>query len=71
MKRNKLRPIGDITQDMEPLLQEMMYGHKMQWHEILGLIYAYLGTHYPEGQETFTSDKSHPIYYYGHRSGVK
>lgn len=69
--KNSIRPLGDITEDMEPLMQELMYKHKMQWHEIFALFHGYLQTHYPEGQETFTVDGSHPVFYYGHRDGIK
>lgn len=67
----KLRPLGQITGDMEPLLLEMACQHDMQYHEILGLIHAYLLAHYPEGREVYTADGSYGTYYYGHKDGLK
>lgn len=60
----KLRPLGDITDDLEPLLLEMVVKHKMQNHEILGLVYAYLRAHCPDSEEVY--DDGTPVeYYYG------
>jgi hypothetical protein len=69
--RNELRPLGKVTGDMEKLLLEMVDGHDMQWHEILGLVHAYLVVHAPDQQETYTSDGSHPIYFYGPKEKLK
>lgn len=66
-----IRPLGDITGDMEILMQELMYEHECQWHEVLALVHGYLQSHYPEGQETYNSDKSHPVFFYGHRDSLK
>lgn len=72
MKVNKqLRQLGQITGDLEPLLLEMAVNHDMQFHEILGIIYAYLKAHCPGSEELYTADKSRPVMYYGHRDGLK
>ena len=60
--KKKLRPLGDIMCDMEKYLSEMALDHRMQWHEILYLIYGYLKTHFQDGQETY-ADGSHPEFY--------
>lgn len=64
MKKKKLRPLGDITQDMEPLLQEMLFDHQMQWGEVLNLIRGYMEIHAPAQQENYLSG-GNPMFYYG------
>lgn len=73
MTRQKpvLRPLGQITGDMEPLLLEMACQHDMQWHEILAIIHAYLAVHCPAQQERYTADNTTPVYFYGHKDGLK
>lgn len=61
MKR--LRPLGKITDEMEPLIQEMVEQHQMQAHEIIGIIYLYLQSHCPEAIEIY-EDESSPILKY-------
>lgn len=51
--KKKLRPLGAITSDMEPLIREMVHNHDLQIHEILGMIYAYLISHCPEAIEEY------------------
>ena len=60
-----IRPLGAITDDLEPLILEMTEQHEMQWHEVLGLVHAYLQVHCPTAQEFYTEDGSSPRYYYG------
>lgn len=70
MKKKKLRPIGDIMLDVEPLMLEMAYDHDLQWGDILNLIHGYLEVHCPEAQERYIKG-GHPHFYYGpkkHRS---
>lgn len=62
----KLRPLGDITLDMELLIEELVDGHDLQWGEILGLTYSYLMIHYPNAREEYL-DGSHPEFYYGEK----
>lgn len=61
----KLRPLGEITDDLEPLILEMTDQHNMQWHEVLSIVHAYLQVHCPSAQEVYTEDGSSPMYYYG------
>lgn len=66
-----MRRLGDVLLDMEPLIQEMMDDHDLQWGDMLGLIYAYLQAHYPSHREVYTIDGKSPIFYYGPASGLK
>jgi len=66
----KLRKLGDITQDMEPLLLEMAVDHDMQAHEILGIVYAYLRAHVSSCLEEY-DDGTQAVYYFGHKDGLK
>lgn len=59
-----MRPMGEITAEMEELVTEMIDDHQLQWHEILGLMHAYLQSHRPDAQEEY-EDGSRPVYFYG------
>ena len=69
MKKRKLRPIGDVTQDLEPLYQEMAWDHKLQHHEMLGIQYAYLRSHLEDAMERYV-DGTLPVYFYGHEEDL-
>lgn len=69
-KKKSLRRLGDITQDMEPLLLEMGVDHDMQAQEIMSQIYCYLKMHIP-GCFPKYEDGTDPVYYYGHKDGIK
>ena len=56
----KLRPLGDITQDLEPLLFEMVEKHDLQTHEILAIIKGWIDVHYPDANEEYL-DGSSPV----------
>lgn len=60
-KKPNLRRLGDITADLEPLYFEMLIGHGMQRHEVIGLFLQWAETHML-GLETY-EDESHPIFY--------
>ena len=59
-----MRRLGDITQDMEDLVAEMVDDHDMQWGEILNIVYGYLEVHRPDAQEEY-EEGGNPIFYYG------
>jgi hypothetical protein len=61
--KNKLRPLGQITDDIEVIMEELVEQHKLQMGEILYLIYCYLRIHYPDCIEEF-KDGTHPIFKY-------
>lgn len=64
MKKPKLRPIGEITSDLEPLILELVEGHDLQWGEILSLMHGYLQVHCPGAREEY-DEGGHPEFYYG------
>lgn len=59
----KLRPLGSVTQDIEPLLEEMVDGHELQVSEILHLVWSWLVIHRPDSVEEYIEDGSSPIFY--------
>lgn len=65
--KKKIRPLANITSDLELLLQEMTdeNGHDMQWGEILYFVYGYMSVHLPHAQEVYTEDGRNPIFFYG------
>ena len=65
--KTKLRPVGKITSELEPLLFELALDHDLQHGEILALIHAWLMIHVHSQEETYTEDGTKPIYYYGPR----
>jgi len=60
----KLRPLGKITDALEPLIEELIDGHGLQHGEVLNLIRGYLEIHYPDARETY-KDGRHPKFFYG------
>lgn len=65
MKKQKVRPLGKILLEIEPLLLEMAHEHDLQWSDILGLIHSYLMVHLPHQQEVYEADGNSPEFYYG------
>lgn len=61
-----LRPVGDITQDLEPLLFELTQDHELQHGEVLALIFSWLQIHAPASREQYTEGGS-PTYFYGYK----
>lgn len=70
MKSKKIRPLGQVLLDMEPLLLEMCIQHELQWSDVLGLVYAYLQVHCPDSQEVYTAG-GNPVFYYGPKEKLK
>ena len=66
----RIRPLGDVTTDLEPFLLEMAVDHDLQWGEILNIIRGYLEIHCPDSQEVYR-DGTKPVFYYGVREGLK
>lgn len=64
MGRPKIRKLGEVLLDMEPLLLEMVDIHHLQWGDILNLVKGYLEVHAPHSQEIYTKGGS-PVFYYG------
>lgn len=69
-KKKKIRPLGEIYLEMEPLILEAMLDHDLQYHDFLGDMYGYLGAHCPNNREIYVEDGTSPVFYYGHHSGL-
>lgn len=71
MKR-KLRPLGDILLELEPLYLELMLNHKLQYSDFYGIVNQYNKTHGLDETclEQYT-DGTIPVFYYGHKDGLK
>lgn len=61
IRKKKIRPLGEITSDLEPLYFEMLLDHGLQRHEVVGLFLQWAETHML-GLETYM-DGSHPVFY--------
>jgi len=66
MAKKKLRKLGDVLLDMEPLLDELADIHELQRGDILSLIFHQVTMHNPDCIEEF-ADGSRPLYFYGHK----
>lgn len=60
----KIRPLGQILLEIEPLILEMVEEHDLQYGDILNLIYGYLEVHCPDAREKYL-DNTSPRFYYG------
>lgn len=54
MSTKKLRPLGQVTEDLEVVLNEMVSGHELQAQEIVALVYYHLKTHRPDCFPNYT-----------------
>lgn len=59
-----MRPLGDVSLDLEKVLEEMVDQHDLQMGEILNLVRGWLEIHRPDSREQYL-DNSSPIFYYG------
>lgn len=66
MSKHKLRPMGDITADLEEIMLEMVERQGLQWGEVLAIVHGYLAVHCPEAQEQYHEGGA-PEFYYGPR----
>lgn len=62
--KNKLRSLGSILLDIEPLVLEMTDGHDLEHGDILNLIRGYLEVHCPGSREQYVGG-GQPTFYYG------
>lgn len=71
-RKKKLRPMGDILLEMEPLYRELMLGHKLQYSDLYGVMRQYDKTHGMDETclEHYT-DGTVPIFFYGHKDDLK
>lgn len=65
----KLRPLGDILLDMEPLIQEIMDTHNLQNPDFIGLMDYYLRVHYPEMEPVYEDNTSPVIHFKPNKKG--
>lgn len=71
-KKGKLRPIGHILLEMEPLYRELMIGHELQRSDLIGIILQYDETHgLTESVVETYMDGSKAVTYHGHKTGLK
>lgn len=68
--KKPLRPLGQILLEIEPRLIEAMEGHDLQHGDMYGILEKYLNLHMPGYKEVFTEDRTSPVLYYGHHSGL-
>ena len=59
-----MRPLGQITDELEPLLYELVEDQEMQAHEVLHMVYGWIQCHYPDAIENY-EDGTHPQFFYG------
>lgn len=64
MSKKKIRPAGDVTLDLETLLEELSFDHELQHGEVLALVHCWLEIHAPSQKEVY-SDGKNPKFYYG------
>jgi hypothetical protein len=64
MPKKKIRPLGDVLLEVEPLLLEMVHEHDLQWGDILNLVRGYLEVHCPNAQEKYNAG-GNPKFFYG------
>lgn len=60
----KLRKFGNITSDLEDILEEMSFDHDMQHGEVLAQVRNWLEVHAPSQKEEY-EDGTEIVYYYG------
>ena len=69
--KKKIRPLGDVLLDMEPLLFEIVEQHDIQRGDLLALISVWVETHFPGAIEQYEVDDSEAVWLYGHKDDVK
>ncbi len=66
----KLKPLGDLLIQLEPLLDKLVIDHALQKGDVLALISMHLDVHNPDCKEIYLDD-TNPIFYYGPKKGLK
>lgn len=64
-KKNRIRPLGQVLLDMEPLLFEICEQHELQLGELLSLVDRWVRIHYPSAVEVYEEDGASPVFKYG------
>lgn len=60
--KKKIRPLGLITSDLEPLWFELLINHQLQIHEVVGIFVEWARIHCPCSIEIY-EDNSSPLIY--------
>ena len=60
----KLRPLGNILLDLEPILEEMIDAHDLQKSDVVALISGWIDAHRPGCIEVY-EDGTSPVLFYG------
>lgn len=67
----KVERMGDIMHELEKVITKMIDQHDMQKGEVLSLVNGYIDVHFPSSKEVYSETGDSPIFYYGHRKGIK
>jgi hypothetical protein len=59
----KIRPLGDILLDLEPLLEEIIDTHSIQKGEIVSLVDVWVQIHRPDAVEKYVDGSPSPVLY--------
>lgn len=62
--KKRIRPLGKILLEIEPLILELAEDHDLQYGDLLGLLYTYMMVHLPGAKEEY-EDGTSPVFYYG------
>lgn len=68
-KKKKIRPFGEVTADMEHILEEMCDDHDLQHGEVRAQIMNWLKVHRPGNIETYLNGEN-PIDFYGPKEAL-
>jgi hypothetical protein len=60
----KLRPLGSILLDLEPILEEMIDKHDLQKSDVIALVSGWIDAHRPDCREEY-EDGTFPVLFYG------
>lgn len=66
----KLRPLGNILLDLEPVLEEMIDSHDLQKSDVIALVSSWIDAHRPDCIEEY-EDGTSPVLFYGPKKDTK
>lgn len=67
----KLRPLGQVLLDAEPLIEELLIGHELQIGDLHALLDVYVQVHYPDAREVYEDGTSPALRYGPQAQGLK
>lgn len=59
-----MKPMGELTGELEIILEQMVDEHDLQHGEVLALVHMWLMVHRPGARECYV-EGGHPTFYYG------